>query len=272
LPEIRFCYEIYISESNESDQHVNFESILSTKRQALAGRKAKTPIEAIRALASMQKRPQPVLGTVTNGAQTVLIGQVCHTSFAGAYDPVSSALRLLRAGFDALALFTDDTVYDEGWNDLSLVSRAVYMPVISQDYLFDEYQVVEARAAGASGLMLYANILDTTTLRALVSATQRNRMTAIAQVGSVDEVQNTLAISPQVIAIHTGDSLNLESLRLLREQIPLHIRAFVSHPLTTMDEVKSVATLRPDAVLVSGALLERLESVDQLRQLLQHPS
>lgn len=253
---------------NECDEHVNPESILAVKRQALTARKAKTPIEAIRALASMQKRPQPVLGTVTNGAHTVLIGQVCHTSFAGVYDPVSSGLRLLRGGFDALSLFTDDTVYDGGLNDLTLVSRAVNAPVISQDYVFDEYQVIEARAAGASGLILYADILDATTLRLLVSATQRNRMTAIVQVGSVDQLKCALAISPQVIAVHAGDDLNLETFRLWRDDIPLHIRTFISYPLSTLDEVQSAAALHPDAVLVSSALFEQLNTVDPLRRLL----
>ena len=251
---------------------MNPESIVIAKREALAARKAKTPIEAIRALASMQKRPQPVLGTVTNGAQTVLIGQVCHQTSAGAYDPVAAALRMLRAGFDALALFTDDTIYEGGLNDLTLVSRAVNVPVISQDYVVDEYQVVEARAAGASGLTVYANILDTTAQRLLVSATQRNRMTAIVQVGSENELSSALAISPQVIALHTGDPLNVDVLRRMREQIPLHIRTFISYPLSTLEEVQAVVTVRSDAVLISSTLSEQRGIVTALRQILQHES
>ena len=251
---------------------MNPETVLIAKRQALAARKSKTPIEAIRALASMQKRPHPVLGTVTNGAQTVLIGQICHHPSSRAYDPVSSALRMLRAGFDALALFTDETVYEGGLNDLTLVSRAVNAPVISQDYVFDEYQVVEARAAGASGLTVYASILDVASQRGVVSATQRNRMTAIVQVGNEDELTSALAISPQVIALRTGDHLKVDIIRRLREQIPLHIRTFISHPLSTLEEVAVVAEVRPDAVLVSSALTEQRHVVSALRQLLQHTS
>lgn len=250
--------------------HVNPETVLTAKRQALAARKAKTPIEAIRALASMQKRPQPVLGIVTNGAQTLLIGQVCHQTVAGAYDPVAAALRMIRTGCDALALFTDDTVYEGGLNDLTLVARAVNAPVISQDYVIDEYQVVEARAAGASGLTIYAGILDVAAQRLLVSATQRNRMTAIVQVSSDAELAAALAISPQVIALHIGDHLNIETLRVLREKIPLHIRTFIAHPLSTIEAVQAVASLRADAVLISGALCEQPDVVTKLRQILQH--
>lgn len=245
------------------------ETVLIAKRQALATRKAKTPIEAIRALASMQKRPHPVLGTVTQGAQTVLIGQICHQLTAGAYDPVSSGLRMLRAGFDALALFTDQTIYDGGLNDLTLLARAVNAPVISQDYIFDEYQVVEARAAGASGLTVYANILDLPTQRAVVSATQRNRMTAIVQVSNQDELTSALALSPQVIALESGAQLDVLVIKRLREQIPFHMRTFIAHPLTTVEQVKAVAELQPDAVLISGTLTEQQHVVSTLRQILQ---
>ncbi|HLU08257.1 MAG TPA: hypothetical protein VK003_01215 [Oceanobacillus sp.] len=246
------------------------EAVLTAKRQALAARKAKTPIEAIRALASMQKRPQPVLGMVTNGAQTLLIGQVCHQTAEGAYDPVGAGLRMVRAGFDALALFTDDTVYDGGLNDLTLLARAVNAPVISQDYVIDEYQVVEARAAGASGVTLYASILDVAAQRLLVSATQRNRMTAIVQVSSETELTAALAISPQVIALHIGDHLNVDVLRHLRQQIPFHVRTLIAHPLSTIEAVQAVASLHADAVLISGGLCEQPDVVSKLRQILHH--
>src|SRR5437868_2789811 len=53
--------------------------IIAAKRLALAERKAKTPIEAVRALASMQKRPLPVLNTVTNDSRVILLGQIKYS-------------------------------------------------------------------------------------------------------------------------------------------------------------------------------------------------
>ncbi|NDJ61758.1 MAG: hypothetical protein GYB67_11575, partial [Chloroflexi bacterium] len=92
-----------------------YPDIIAAKRQALAVRKAKTPIEAIRALASMQKRPPPVLSTVTNEGEITLIGHLRYRpptdTLAAPYDPVSRALRFIRQGADAVALFTDFTIY-----------------------------------------------------------------------------------------------------------------------------------------------------------------
>jgi indole-3-glycerol phosphate synthase len=248
---------------------VSIEAIIAAKQQALAARKAKTPIEAIRALASMQKRPLPVLSTITNGTHMTLMGQVCHPLSSAAYDPVSAALRLLRSGIDALALFTDDAIYESGLSDLTLVARAVNAPLITQDYVFDEYQVVEARAAGAAGVMLYANMLDIATVRMLVSAIQRNRMTAIVQVSDEDEIRHMLAISPQVIALHPEESLNACALRRLRPQIPQHIRTWITNPLNSLEEVQAIAALHPDALLLSTSLLEQANAVALVREALR---
>jgi indole-3-glycerol phosphate synthase len=134
----------------------NLEAILAAKRQFLMERRAKTPIAAVSALADMQRRPQPILNTVTNGSQVTLIGQITHSD---TYDPVAATLRYIREGVDAVSLFTDQIVYRRGLDDLLLVSRGVNIPVISQDYILDEYHVVEARAAGASALVL-SQVLD----------------------------------------------------------------------------------------------------------------
>ena len=247
---------------------MSIEAIITAKQRALAARKAKTPIEAIRALASMQKRPLPVLSTVTNGAQLTLVGQVSHPVTAAAYDPVSAALRLMRAGVDALSLFTDDTIYESGLSDLTLVARAVNAPLITLDYIFDEYQVVEARAAGAAGVLLYAALLDNTTLRTLVSAIQRNRMTAIVQLSSVDELQPVLTISPPVIGLYSDHPVDHHT---LRQQIPAHIRTWITNPLNSLEDVLAAADLQPDALLLSASLLEQSDAIARVREVTHQP-
>src|SRR5215216_2682006 len=95
------------------------QDILLVKRERLAKRKAATPMDAMRALAGMQKRPEPLLSTVTDDGHVLLFGQI---RYGAAYDPVSLALSYAQAGLDGLALFTDDLVYDGGMNDLALIT------------------------------------------------------------------------------------------------------------------------------------------------------
>jgi len=258
------------------------EMVVQAKRQYVQERKTKTPIEAIRALASMQRRPQPILSTVTDDQHVLLIGQIRHSvvdvesakadTDGDSYDPVSSALQCVHKGVDGLALFTDETVYYGGLDDLVLVARAVNVPVITQDYILDEYQVIEARAAGAAALVLSAAVLEPGLLRSLLSATQRNRMTAIVQVHSREELDHALTISPLVIGISNIDlqtqQHDIEITLQLRPIIPGHIRVMVMDGIRSADDLKRLAHLSFDAIMVEDVLLEAQPNVAALRTLL----
>lgn len=255
-------------------------TIIAAKRYYLAKRKDKTPLEAVRALASLQKRPSPILSTVAaDDEPALIIGHIKHNvAFNGniAYDPVGTALHYIHQGVDAVALFTDQILYEDGLDDLMFVSTAVDAPVISQDYVLDEYEIVEARAAGASALLLSAAVLDNDTLRRMVSATQRNLMTAIVQVHNIDELRQAIDLSPHVICLSTDDpftpeiELNLEMTCRMRDVIPNHIRVIVSENLKTMTEVEVVAKLEVDAVMVSEQLLNTATTAENLRDVFKH--
>src|SRR5574338_420108 len=81
----------YLSQSEHSMTTVmppiQLEDILTSKRQRLTTRKAKMPLGALRALAGMQRRPEPVLNTVTD--DVMIFGQI-HYAPDG-YDPVMTA-------------------------------------------------------------------------------------------------------------------------------------------------------------------------------------
>ena len=250
--------------------------MIAAKRQALADRKSRTPIEAVRALASMQKRPQPVLNTVTADAQVMLIGQIKYTqpqtNGSTDYDPVATALRYAKAGVEAVSLFTDEALYQGGLDDLVLVSRAVNVPVISQDFILDEYQIIEARAAGASALLLSSAVLEPALLRTLVSATQRNRMTAIVEIHTPDELDYALHLSPYVIGISNRDPWTHnyvdDHISKLRPLIPSNVNVMVTDGLQTLDEIEQVVKLGVHALLVRETILNDLEQVAQLNTIL----
>lgn len=252
------------------------EAILEAKSQRLKERKIVTPIDAVRAMASianMKKRPYPFLSTVTQD-ETILIGQIHNSpSDRTPYDPVGLARRFVRAQLDAISLFTDEIVYEGGSDDLVLVSGAIDTPIITQDYIVDEYQIMEALSVGISALVLYAAILEPKTLRLLISIAHRNRLTAIVQVANEDELEYALSLSPNVIGISCGspspndDFLDIAILQRLSERIPSHTHIMVMESLQSLEDAAAVATLSPDAILIGERLINSEESINQLRSL-----
>ncbi len=253
----------------------HLDTIIAAKRYYLKQRKNKTPLEAVRALASMQQRARPILSTVAGEDEpVVIIGQIKHDlgmNGSTVYDPVGTALRYVQRGVDAVALFTDQILYENGLDDLMFVANASYRPVISQDYVLDEYEIVEARAAGASALLLDSAILDNDTLRKMISDTQRNLMTAIVQVHNLEELDYAISLSPHVISISTDNpftpeiELDLEMTRRMRDKVPSYIRVMISENLRTPQDIATVAKLSVDAVMVTEQMLDRVGDAEGLR-------
>jgi indole-3-glycerol phosphate synthase len=250
--------------------------IVAAKKQYVLERKSQTPIEAVRALASMQKRPLPILNTVPESdlAPILLIGQInrsAEISDSSQTADLSKAVRrLIQAGADAVTLFTDDSLYQGGLDDLVVVAHEAHEPVISQDYVVDEYQVIEARAAGASALWLRSAILDREQLRALVSATQRNRMTAIVEVYNQADLEYALGLSPYVIALNRYDPRTQtpgpDSLETLRALIPSSTRVMLSASLTSIEAIREAVQLKVHAVMIAEPLLGEPEIKALLRR------
>lgn len=244
--------------------------ILAAKRQFLAERRAKTPIEAVIALADMQRKPQAVLNMVTGGGQVTLIGQIARSE---TYDPVAATLAYVREGVDSVSLFTDETVYERGLDDLLLVSRGVNVPVISQDYILDEYHVVETRAAGASALVVYSYVLDQPVLRKVVSVAQRWRMTSIVQVSNEEELAYAQSLSPHVLGINAGFGSawadDIACFQRLRPKIPYNMRCMILSAFSTVDEVRTAIELGGDAIMISEALINTRGAAGQLRDLVR---
>lgn len=254
----------------------HLETIAAARRQYVLERKSQTPIEAVRALASMQKRPLPVLTTVEPDAlaPVLLIAQV--RAIDDGVEIESLAQNLAAAGADALSLFTDEGLQPHGLDDLVTLTRTVNLPIISQDVYVDEYQIVEARAAGASALVLRASTMEKEVLRTLVSTTQRNRMTAIVEVNNLEEVAYAQNLSPYVIAISQIDAWTGEASRIpaaeLRAAITGATRVILAESLSTLADVEAAIDLQVDAVIVEADfLLNPLYRAD-LHQLLRRSS
>ncbi len=236
------------------------QDILSLKRERLESRKAQTPLNALRALAGMQRRPESILSTISDNV--LIFGQITYSPRA--YDPVQQALSYWKAGVDAVCMFTDDTIYEGSVNDLTLIARAVPVPTINLNYVFDEYQIVETRAAGASALTLYTRLLDRSTLWSLASATVRNRMTSIISVNQAEDVKTLLEFCPPAVALgkRTDDGeLDLRWLHYVRSFMPFCSRVVISTPLKSVDEARSLVALRPHAVTIEPDLLPEIQTL-----------
>lgn len=240
-------------------------TFLTQKKAILKARMGDTNIAALRAMASMQARPIPFLTTV--GAATAVVGQLRYElprtgDLSTRYDPVTIARNYVEVGVDAVSMFTDSVPAYDATVDMTLVNEAMRpeaVPVIYQDYALHEYDVVAARAAGASVVVLTSGLVSAERLRLLTSAVHRNRMTAVVDVFDHAQLAAALGWSPQVIGLSAthplGTTVDLDHVAQLRDAIPPGQRVMITHPLHALADLRAAAALGVDAVTVNNLLL-----------------
>jgi indole-3-glycerol phosphate synthase len=83
------------------------------------------------------------------------------------YDPAAIASKYERGGAAAISVLTEPTFFDGSLEHLRAVRAAVSLPLLRKDFIVDEYQLLEARAAGADAILLIVASLDQTALARL---------------------------------------------------------------------------------------------------------
>jgi indole-3-glycerol phosphate synthase len=234
-------------------------------RRRVHQRQQEVPISGLRALNSIQKRPLDLMSALRSHDGVSLIVEIKRQSHngkllvEGRYEPDEIARFFARLGVQAVSVATDPRYYQGDLHHLIYVARAVNIPVLRHDFVFDRYQVYEARAAGADGVILIASLLGEYRLWDLVSFTQRLSMTAVVQVETHEELERALQADPRVIGISNVDwrtlDVDLSKTTQLTRLIPDHIVVISMGGVRTAEDVALVAEAGVDAILAGEAIL-----------------
>lgn len=249
-----------------NDNQPTRQEIIDAKHQRIARRQEKTPLSALSALASMQPRPFPSLNVISD--KPLLIG---HIVLEEIYDPIANGIKFMQLGFDAVSLFTDNTIYSRANEDMLLLSRAMKeTPVISQNYVLNQYSLLENRASGVSGVVLRPSIVDDTiSIRKLASYSHRLRLTIILHIETVDQVALIDDISPHAVCVGTSpffqSELDLPLLHQIQPLIPSHVRFFPYGGITRIDELEQLLTLNLSALPINARMINTRFREERLR-------
>jgi indole-3-glycerol phosphate synthase len=127
-----------------------------------------------------------------------------------AYDPVAIATGYAAAGAAAISVLTEPTFFDGSLAHLAAVCAAVDVPVLRKDFVVSEYQVVEARAAGASAVLLIAAALKPNELGDLVARAHAWGLGALVEVHALDELAPAVDAGAQMIGVNNRNLRTLE--------------------------------------------------------------
>ena len=175
------------------------------------------------------------------------------------FEPVSIARTYQAHGASCLSVLTDVPYFQGHLSYLGAIRAAVVIPLLRKDFLIDEYQVVEARVAGADCVLLIAEILDDPTLRALLERARSLGMDALVELHDAENLDRVLAAGADLVGINNRDlrtfRTDLEHSVRLRERVPPGVTLVAESGIHTRADVERLEAAGIDAILVGESLM-----------------
>ena len=202
------------------------------------------------------KRHAPSVGALSPA-------DAAHPDFVG-----RQAEAYVRGGAAVISVLTEPETFHGSLEDLTAAARAVPIPIMRKDFLVDPYQVIEARAAGAAGVLLILRMLDDAHLGEMLDAAGELGLFVILEAFDQDDLararQVTSATDDEAVRVLVGlNSRNLVTLEVDDERLARLARAFpdglprvAESGLETPADVARVAALGYSLALVGTALMK----------------
>ena len=186
-------------------------------------------------------------------------------------DSVAQARLYAGAGAAAISVLTDEKYFRGALEDLIAVRAAVDVPLLRKEFILEEYQLWESRAAGADAVLLIVAALDGGQLRDLHDAAKGIGLATLVEIHTAAELERAVALGAPVIGVNNRNLQTLEtslepSLALL-PRIPRAHTAVSESGIFTRTDVESVVRAGARAVLVGEGLVRAPDVPAKVREL-----
>ena len=169
-------------------------------------------------------------------------------------------------------MLTEPEYFKGSLADLEMVHEAVSVPVLRKDFIFDQYQVFEARAYGADAVLLIAAILNQKELGLLLKITHSLGMAALVEIHSRDELMKVWDVNPRIIGINNRNladfSVDLETTANLRLLVPSDTIVVSESGIHNRKDVLKLQMAGVNAILVGEALVTSSDPGEKIRELM----
>ena len=240
------------------------DEIVAGVRTDLAARQSRVSLADLRAaLADVDPPRDPMPSFTAPG--TSVIAEVKRASpskgaLADIADPAELARAYERGGAAAISVLTERRRFGGSLQDLAAVRAAVATPLLRKDFVVSDYQLVEARAAGADLALLIVAALDDDQLRRLHDLAGELGLTVLVEIHDEAEGERAVRLGAELIGVNARDLRTLEVddqvFGRLAGQLPAEAVLVAESGISGPADVRRFASQGAQVVLVGEALVK----------------
>lgn len=170
------------------------------------------------------------------------------------YDPVAIARQYELGGAAAISVLTEPTFFDGCLEHLTAVRAAVHVPVLRKDFIVDEYQLLEARAAGADAILLIVAALEQVDLEALHRKAGELGLAALVEIHDDEELARAVGGGASLIGVNNRNlrtlTVDVEASFRLAARMPAHVVAVSESGLRSRTDLEQLSRVGYRAFLI----------------------
>ncbi len=188
-----------------------------------------------------------------------------------ALDVAATARLYQGAGAGAISVLTEPEYFAGSLSDLHDVVRETNLPVLRKDFIIDELQVLEARAYGASAVLLIVAALTPDRLAALHGFAAGISLDTIVEVHDRDELKRALDLEPLIIGVNNRNlktlAIDLAVGELLLREIPAGIMKIAESGISSRRDVLRLREAGADAYLIGTSIMRSGDVSAKIKEL-----
>lgn len=164
------------------------------------------------------------------------------------------------AGASAISVLTEPYFFMGSDDYLKEIADNVSIPVLRKDFVVDEYMIWEAKALGASAVLLIVSILDIVQLKKYLDLAHELGLSAIVETHDGDEIMRALTVGAEIIGVNNRNlndfTVDIENSINLRRCVSGDVIFISESGIKTKEDVTRLKENDVDAVLIGETLMK----------------
>jgi indole-3-glycerol phosphate synthase len=249
--------------------------IVKHKKQEVAAAKKKTPMSAL--LAEIMKLPaNRNFRDVFENNDFTIVGEIKKKSpskgvIKGSVNIKNIVQIYEKAGIKALSIVTDKKFFDGNLEYIKEAKKHCSMPVLRKDFVIDEYQIYETRAARADAILLIAAILEKRELASFIRKARFLNVTPVVECVSKEEIKKAAAAGAEIIGINARDlktfKINLARVKTLVKYVPKDKFVMCESGINTPEDVDEIMVDAKIKGVLIGTMFMKAKGEKQIKDL-----
>ena len=249
--------------------------IVATKLEEIARDKAIRPENEVRALmrdappvrdfvASLLRPPIGIIAEVKKASPSAGL-------IRADFDPVVIAKSYEAGGADCLSVLTDEQYFQGSLDYLRRIRAAVELPILRKEFVISEYQIYEARAAGADAVLLIAEILSPSRKQDYCGLIRDCGMKVLLEIHDAENLDAALAARPDLLGVNNRNLRKFEvdlghTLDIIG-RVPTGVPVVSESGIRTAGDVTRLRAAGVRGVLVGESLMRQPDVAEAVRAL-----